>query len=160
MSQVSFNLCKFQTYSTDLETLVNGYQNGIAQKNAKVLVILWNENDEIIFNFKKHLKLTKYISTKRKLLSFLASIYDPLGLLNPFAFQLKVLFQKVCVQKLLLEESFFDSWLTKWKVILHDLKGCESAKLLRWYGDDGNSGKVDLHDFADASLKVCLLRVR
>ena len=134
--------------------------NGIAQKNAKVLVILWNENDEIIFNFKKHLKLTKYISTKRKLLSFLASIYDPLGLLNPFAFQLKVLFQKVCVQKLLLEESFFDSWLTKWKVILHDLKGCESAKLLRWYGDDGNSGKVDLHDFADASLKVCLLRVR
>ena len=158
---MSFNLCKFQTYSTDLETLVNGYQNGIAQKNAKVLVILWNEkSDEIIFSFKKHLKLTKYISTKRKLLSFLASIYDPLGLLNPFAFQLKVLFQKVCVQKLLLEESFFDSWLTKWKVILHDLKGCESAKLLRWYGDDGNSGKVDLHDFADASLKVCLLRVR
>ena len=33
--------------------------------------------------------------TKRQLLSFIVSIYDPLGLINPFTFRLKVLFHDV-----------------------------------------------------------------
>ena len=120
LSQASFNLRKFPSNSTDLETLVLGYENDIAQENVKVLGILWNKkSDEIIFNFEKHLKLTKDIPTKRDLLSLSVSIYDPLGLLNPFVFQLKVLFQKNCVQKLLWEESLPDSLLTEWRVILH-----------------------------------------
>ena len=102
MSQASFSLRKFQSNSTDLETLVNGHKNDIAQENVKVLGILWNKkSDEIIFNFEKHLKLTKDIPKKRDLLKCLVSIYDPLGKLNLFVFRSKVLFQKVCVQKLL-----------------------------------------------------------
>ena len=93
MSQASFNLRKFQSNSTDLETLINGYENDIPQENVKVLGILWNKKSvEIIFNFGKYLKLTKDIPKKRDLFSFLASIYDPLGLLNPFVFRLKTLF--------------------------------------------------------------------
>ena len=93
MSQASFNLRKFQSNSTNLETLINGYENDIPQENVKVLGILWNKKSvEIIFNFGKHLKLTKDIPKKRDLFSFLASIYDPLGLLNPFVFRLKALF--------------------------------------------------------------------
>ena len=163
LSQASFNLRKFQSNSTDLETLVHGYENDIAKENVKVLGILWNKkSDEIIFNFEKHLKITKDIPTKRDLFSFLASIYDPLGLLNPFAFRLKVLFRKVFVQRLLWEESFFDSFLKDWKVILRDLKFCESVKMLRWYGDYRNSDKVELHGFVDASLKGygCCVYVR
>ena len=91
--------------------------------NIKVLRILWNkQSDEIIF--KKHLKLRTF---QQKEIC--------LGLLNSFVFRLKVLFQKVSVQKLLCEQSLFDSLLTEWKVILRDLKVCESVKLLRWYGD-------------------------
>ena len=154
LSQVPFNLRKFQSNSTDLETLVHGYENYIAQENVRMLEILWNKkSDEIIFNFEKHLKLTKEIPTKRDLLNFLASIYDSLGLLNLFVFLLKVLFQKVCIQKLLWEESLFDSLLPEWKVILRDLKVCESVKLLRCYGDFRDSDKMELHGFADASLK-------
>ena len=163
LSQGSFNLRKCQSNSTDLETLVHGYENDIAQENVKVFGVLWNKNsDENVFNFEKHLKLTKDIPTKRDLLSFSASIYDPLGLLNPFAFRLKALFQKVCVQKLLWEESLSDSLLTEWKVILLDLKVCESVKLLRWHGDYRNSDKVELQGFADASLKGygCCVYVR
>ena len=51
------------------------------------------------------------------------------------------------------EESLFDSLLTGWKVILHDLKGCESVKLLRWSGNFCNLDKVELHGFANAGLK-------
>ena len=110
---MNVNFRKFQSNSTYLEALDNGYENDIAQENVRVLGILWNKkSDEIIFNFEQHLKLTKNISTKTDLLSFYALIYDPLGLLNQFVSRLKVLFQKVCVQKLLWEESLFDSLLT------------------------------------------------
>ena len=52
--------------------------------------------------------------------------------------------------------------LTEWKVILYDLKVCESVKLLRWYGDYCNSNREKLHGFADASLKGygCCMYVR
>ena len=51
---------------------------------------------------------------------------------------------------------FVDSltvFLIEWKVVLYDLKVCENVKLLRWYGDYRNLEKVELHGFADASLK-------
>ena len=39
-SQTSFKLREFQSNSTDLETLANGYKNGIAQEKVKMFRIL------------------------------------------------------------------------------------------------------------------------
>ena len=36
---------------------------------------------------------------KRSIIQFLASIYDPLGLINPLIVKLKVLFQDMCIEK-------------------------------------------------------------
>ena len=110
LSQASFSSHKFLSNLTDLETLVNGYENDIAQENVKVLGISWNKKpDEIIFNYEKPLNKQSTFRQKEIYLVFLASIYKPLGLLNLFVFRLKILFQEVCVQKLLWEESLFDS---------------------------------------------------
>ena len=46
LSQASFNLRKFQSNSTDLEALDNGYENGIAQENVNVFGILWNKESD------------------------------------------------------------------------------------------------------------------
>ena len=97
-------------------------------------------------------KINKRHSDK-KIFSFLASFYKPLGLLNPFVFCVKVLLQKVCVQKLSWEVSLFGNLLTERKVIFRHLKGCESVKLLRWYRDYCNLDEKKLHDFVDANLK-------
>ena len=39
-SQTSFKLREFQSNSTDLETLANGYKNGIAPEKVKMFRIL------------------------------------------------------------------------------------------------------------------------
>ena len=59
--------------------MINERENVNAQEDVKVLWILYKKKyDEIIFNFDKHLNLT--------IPCLLASVYDPLGRLNPFVF--------------------------------------------------------------------------
>ena len=152
LSHASFNLRKFRSNSTELEMLIN--KTNSTQDKVKVLGILWDKNtDELIYNTDVILKSAKDIPTKRDLLSFLASIYDPFGHLNPFVFRLKTLFQKVCLKKLLWEDCLVDELLLEWQTILRDLKVSNGVKLCRWYGDYRRSVDVELHGFADASLK-------
>ena len=96
LGQSSFNLRKFQSNSSDLEYMINDEinHNSIA---TNVLGLIWEEHkDNITFSFKNLFALICPCPTKRQLLSFITSTYDPLGLINPFIFPLKVLFQMMC----------------------------------------------------------------
>ena len=120
---------------------------------TKVLGLWWDKRDDsIIFKF-NDFPSAKLVPTKRELLSFIASIYDPLGLINPFVFRLKVLFQQVCVAKVLWDVQLSGSSLQDWQSTLHDLTGCFDIVVPRWYGDFYGDVKVELHGFSDASLK-------
>ena len=71
LSQASFKLRKFQSNSTDLEILVNGYKNDNAQEDVEALgFFLWDKSDEIIFNFIKTFKTNKVHSDKRRSADF------------------------------------------------------------------------------------------
>ena len=90
------NLRKFRSNLHELEMLINKNCDD-TNDQIKVLGILWNKNtDEIIFKTDSILKFAKDIPTKRDLLSFLASIYDPLGFLNPFIFRRHCFKEFVC----------------------------------------------------------------
>ena len=68
---------------------------------TKVLGFTWEkQKDNNTFSFKNMVTLIYPYPTKRQLLSFVVSVYNPLGLTNPFAFRLEVLFQMVCREKL------------------------------------------------------------
>ena len=61
----------------------------------------WNtHDDEIIFSFAE---LYQYASslplTKRSVLKVTAKIYDPMGFLSPLPVEMKILFQKLCIEK-------------------------------------------------------------
>ena len=63
--------------------------------------MIWEkQKDNITFLPKNSMALIYQCATKRQLLSFIASAYDPLGLINSFVFRLIVLFQTVCREKL------------------------------------------------------------
>lgn len=68
---------------------------------VRMLGIIWNfKRDELVFNldFKKidqELINGKVIPTKRKMLKFLMTIFDPLGILSPLVIKLKILFQEL-----------------------------------------------------------------
>ena len=95
LDQGSFNPRKFQSNLSDLEYMINGEinHNSIV---TKALGLIWDiHKDNITFAFQNSVALICPCPTKRQLLSFIASIYDPLGLINPFTFRLKVLFHDV-----------------------------------------------------------------
>ena len=71
------------------------------------------------------------MSTKRQLLSFIASIYVPLGLINPFIFRLKVLFQMVCRQKLGWNDILNEECLREWRLISNDVKQAQDIEISR-----------------------------
>ena len=77
---------------SDLEYLINGEinHNSIV---IKVLGLIWEkQKDNITFSFKNLVALIYPCPTKKQLLKFIASVYDLLGLINPFVVRLKVLF--------------------------------------------------------------------
>ena len=67
----------------------------------KVLGMLWDcDSDEVIYSFSKIVeRMRELIPTNRNILSILASLYDPLGVISPIVVSLKVLFQELCVDK-------------------------------------------------------------
>ena len=73
-----------------------------AEKSSKVLGIPWdNKNDTLTFDLTKigkGIQVNK--PTKRVILSSLATLFDPLGLLSPIGVQARVLFQNLCVGKI------------------------------------------------------------
>ena len=62
------------------------------------------------------------MSNKNQLLSFIAPVYDSLGLINPFVFRLKVLFQMVCKEKLGWNDILSEEYLKEWRLISNDVK--------------------------------------
>ena len=70
--------------------------------NDKVLVLYWDHTKDIInLKINEVFKETiNIIPTKRNILSVTASVYDPVGYLQPIVIKLKILFQKMCKSKL------------------------------------------------------------
>ena len=62
---------------------------------------MWEkQKDNITILLKNSVALIYPCATKRQLLSFIASAYDPLILINSIVFRLIVLFRTVCREKL------------------------------------------------------------
>ena len=68
----------------------------------KVLGINWDTNtDSFVIEFDSLVEAAFYETvTKRNILKFIASLFDPLGLGSPCILRSKVLFQKLCKDKI------------------------------------------------------------
>ena len=105
-------------------------KTGLPQVNPKeelprVLGLAWNtRSDKFVFSFDG---LTCYLTeesvTKRIVLSSIAKVYDPLGLLSPITTVLKILFQTICKNKnITWDDVLEDETAKSWKCALTDMK--------------------------------------
>ena len=63
----------------------------------KILGLKWDKfEDNFVFGFTAIREKSDVIPTKRNVIKAIASIYDPLGLLNPIVVQMKTFFQRLC----------------------------------------------------------------
>ena len=90
---------KSETGTEEPEFLTESHEE--TNHTEKILGIPWNiNNDEFVIDINEQIKtLNLEKITKRKLLRFTASIFDPLGIIAPAVFILKQIFQLLCKRK-------------------------------------------------------------
>lgn len=84
----------------------------------------------------------------------LASVYDPLGLINPIVVTMKMFFQKLCIEKLEWDDILPDKYLKEWHDLLENLSTSSDLVFDRLYcfkDENDPFQSVQLHGFSDAS---------
>ena len=132
-SEAQFNVRKFRSNSKELHTYFETLENVNILNNAvnkevvdskinneqKILGILWDEiEDNLVFRLDDIFKdAANVVPTKRNILSVISTFYDPVGYLQPFTIQLKILFQKIYKLNINWDNSIGEL-LVEWKKIL------------------------------------------
>ena len=90
--------------------------------------------------------------SKRRLLSFISSLFGSLGLLTPSVLEAKLILQQLRKISLDWDEEIPPNLNNRWLKWLQTLKNIKKVKLPRWYGFSfKNIKNIELHVFADAS---------
>ena len=124
----------------------------------KVLGLVWDKSaDSLLFTFKKVLEhCHNTVPTKRVILSTLATLFDPLGLISPLAVPAKILFQDLCLTKLEWDETIPEDQISRWEEWIQSIRQVKAITTPRSMQKDikGNIVKTSLHGFGDASGKA------
>ncbi|XP_066912482.1 uncharacterized protein, partial [Clytia hemisphaerica] len=119
--------------------------------HERTLGVWWDPyKDEFFFK----IKMKEHQKTKRGLLSFLSSIYDPLGFLAPLLIAPKITLQSMWKEKVGWDDPIPESLLDTYTEWLSTLPEFGNVKVPRWFGFPIERDGVELHVFADASLKA------
>ncbi|KAK0143550.1 hypothetical protein N1851_018290 [Merluccius polli] len=116
----------------------------------RALGVQWNiEKDTFIFRVTRQDRPL----TCRGILSFVSSIYDPLGFLAPFILKAKQILQDLCKRKCGWDDSISETYLTPWKNWLADLEQLSNVQIDRCIKPKnfGQVEKAQIHHFCDAS---------
>ncbi|XP_055856101.1 uncharacterized protein LOC129919272 [Episyrphus balteatus] len=119
---------------------------------TKVLGLVWNPYRDT-FTYKISLP-EQFVPTKRKLLSEVAKIFDPLGFLAPSTILLKILFQELWTAKTKIDwdDPLPSEIAEKWKLHRENLTYFENFRISRRFTQ--NSKSLELIGFSDASEKA------
>ncbi|XP_011858514.1 PREDICTED: uncharacterized protein LOC105556056 [Vollenhovia emeryi] len=116
---------------------------------VKTLGITWNTRDDKMYYSVRPIKVTQKL-TKRKILSEIAKIFDPIGLLGPIILHAKRLMQDIWRSGLHWDESVPQAIYTEWMEFVRQLESVNQftfeRKLLA-----SNCRDIQFHGFCDAS---------
>lgn len=118
---------------------------------SKTLGLGWHpESDELYFPIGN---LVPKGNTKRDMLSVIAQIFDPLGLLSPFVITMKMLLQRLWLQKISWEEELSPEITKQWLELLEGLPALNDIRVPRHVICNSHVA-FDLHIFSDASERA------
>lgn len=101
---------------------------------------------------------SKIVPSKREILSFTNSPYDPLGFFQFVISKMKIVYHYTCELKLDWEDKIPDDLISLWHKILSMLPELLKIQIPRLYGNDlKNAAKVQLWVFCDAGKEmICI----
>jgi len=157
MSLSKFNLRAWTTNSPSLRNLAREQNVAESKETVKVLGLCWNvELDQISLCSKPELA-THTAVTKREILRFTYSIFDPLGLVTPVTISAKLLLQDLWQDNVSWDAVLNESYQLKWASITADISLASQQCFPRQYIPTlltADSYTTALHVFADASTKA------
>uniref|UniRef100_A0A2S2PTX9 Integrase catalytic domain-containing protein n=1 Tax=Schizaphis graminum TaxID=13262 RepID=A0A2S2PTX9_SCHGA len=128
------------------------YSLNMETEAIKTLGLYWESNLDC-FIYKVSLPIAEHKITKRGVLSNIARLFDPLGLLGPVIVIAKILMQQLWKLKINWDDELSTEMQMKWKKYLKGLDQCNNLTIPRWLQCD-NTVNIYVHGFADASCKA------
>ena len=132
----------------DLETISAGHESD-GRSTIKALGICW-EPIQDVFLFQWNTDINRDV-TKRNVLSCIASMYDPLGLISPVIITLKIFMQELWKLKISWDTELDAALVHKWDTLRQDMQLITNIKVPRCL-KSFPACNVQLHGFTDASL--------
>lgn len=114
----------------------------------KTLGVVWNPREDW-FSFSV-VPGNPEATTKRKILSEVAKIYDLLGLVGPVITAAKLILREVSVLQVDWDDPVPQSIIHKWRCFREELTCLNNLRVPRWIST-GDTVSVQLHGFSDAS---------
>nr|CAH7763987.1 unnamed protein product [Callosobruchus chinensis] len=120
------------------------------EHDSKLLGLSWNSETDTLHYKILATPLGQEKVTKRTILSKIATIFDPLGLLGPCIVLAKIFLQKLWLEKLTWDESLPQALHQSWEEYSFKLNVLSAIQIPRKVTCD-NAIAFELHGFADAS---------
>ncbi|GFW08024.1 uncharacterized protein TNCV_2977931 [Trichonephila clavipes] len=127
--------------------LINIFAKGDSSE-IKVLGVYWNPKHDC-FSFRVKIDLHE-LNTKRDVLSTIARIYDPLGLLGPVVAKAKIFLQKLWMLKIDWTDLLPDTINREWRQFVESLQVVNDININRCIVLE-QPEVIELHGFSDAS---------
>ncbi|XP_060810689.1 uncharacterized protein LOC106143274 [Amyelois transitella] len=118
---------------------------------TKIVGIAWNRRtDEFGYNIKISSDAPAP-ETKRKVISEICRLYDPLGWIAPYVIIAKIFIQKLWIAGLGWDDKLPEELIQEWSQYRKELPKLELFHIPRWVRKKKSDIKVELHRFSDAS---------
>lgn len=127
-----------------------GIEEQLIEGKNKILGLTWNRNQDE-FEYAVNLPAMSAPVTKRKVISDISRLYDPLGWIAPSIISAKIFIQKLWMSGLGWDEELPQGLLEEWITYRKNLTQLTNFRLPRWMKSESNNRLVEIHGFCDAS---------
>lgn len=158
LSRAGFQLQKWSTNSEALLDQMN--ENGrTSEENlelksdnpvTKILGLTWNKKSDE-FEYTVQLPPLETPVTKRRVISDIARLFDPLGWIAPAIITAKCFIQRIWLTGIDWDQELPPSLMKDWLYFRDDLNQLTNFRIPRWIHVSTDDQLVELHGFADAS---------
>ncbi|XP_006812926.1 uncharacterized protein LOC102804955 [Saccoglossus kowalevskii] len=156
LSTHGFNLRSWSTNDQTTRDVIKQDSKANPNTTVNVLGVKWNTESDVIYLKPLNSPNINAMTTKREVVSFAASLYDPLGLLSPVHVRAKLFIQSLWKLNLHWDTPISDELNTNWTNIAHDLREVTNICVTQHYFADSadNKNNIEIHAFSDASSKA------
>ncbi|XP_022162437.1 uncharacterized protein LOC111028196 [Myzus persicae] len=154
-----FDLRKWTASDPELLTGLANKENDptlildLSENSAKILGLRWDPSGDV-FKYEVKLSERKTIVTKRQILTEIATIFDPLGLISLVVIKAKIKMQRLWAMGIGWDETLPEETMLDWYKFRESLLLLNNLSIPRCIVIIGEIIDVQIHGFSDASIEA------